>query len=153
VLETTLAKEMQLNTIGALYRPYNIFSDIQENIDGHSQPTLEENIKVCTNLPSSLPYQQIPSHALTLSLVTFAHAQNSFTTIPVHTICVLDELLHPHIDALRALLEQTNQQTDSESGFKCFISWFLVTIADTEATSQQNINHRCDSVFHEKVTS
>jgi hypothetical protein len=102
VLETTLAKEMQLNTIGALYRPYNIFSDIQENIDDHSQPTLEEKIKVYTNLPSSLPYQQIPSHALTLSLVTFAHAQNSFTTIPVHTICVLDELLHPHIDALRA---------------------------------------------------
>jgi hypothetical protein len=103
VLETTLAKEMHLNTIGALYRPYNIFSDIQENIDHHSQPTLGEKITVCTILPSSLPYQQIPIpwHALTLSLVTFAHAQNSFTSISVHTICVLDELLHPHIDALR----------------------------------------------------
>ncbi len=103
VLETTLAKEMHMNTIGALYRPYNIFSDFQENIDHHSQPTLGEKITVCTILPSSLPYQQIPipCRALTLSLVTFAHAQNSFTSISVHTICVLDELLHPHIDALR----------------------------------------------------
>jgi len=100
VLETTLAKEMHLNTIGALYRPYNIFSDIQENIDHHSQPTLGKK-SVCIILPSSLPYQQIPCHALTLSLVTFAHAQNSFTSISVHTICVFDELLHPHIDALR----------------------------------------------------
>jgi hypothetical protein len=102
VLETTLAKEMHVNTIAA-YRPYNIFSDIQENIDHHSHPTLGEKITVCTILPSSLPYQQIPipCHALTLSLVTFAHAQNSFTSISIHTICVLDELLHPHIDALR----------------------------------------------------
>jgi hypothetical protein len=65
VLEITLAKEMHLNTIGA-YRPYNIFSDIQENIDHHSQPTLGEKITVYTILPSSLPYQQIPCHALTL---------------------------------------------------------------------------------------
>jgi hypothetical protein len=100
VLETRLAKEMHLNTIGP-YRPYNIFSDIQENIDHHSQPTLGEKITVCTILPSSLAYQQIPCHALTLSLVTFAHAQNSFTSISVHTICVVDELLQPHIDALR----------------------------------------------------
>jgi hypothetical protein len=100
VLETTLAKEMHLNTIRP-YRPYNIFSDIQENIDHHSQPTLGEKITVCTILPSSLPYQQIPCHALTLSLVTFAHTQNSFTSISINTICVLDELLHPHIDALR----------------------------------------------------
>jgi hypothetical protein len=100
VLETTLAKEMHLNPIGP-YRPYNIFSDIQENIDHHSQPTLGEKFTVCTILPSSLPYQQIPGHALTLGLVTFAHAQNSLSSICVHTICVLDELLHPHIDALR----------------------------------------------------
>jgi hypothetical protein len=99
VLETTLAKEIHLNTIGP-YRPYNI-SDIQENIDHHSQPALGEEITVYTILPSSLPYEQIPCHALTLSLVTFAHAQNSFTRISVHTICVLYELLHPHIDALR----------------------------------------------------
>jgi hypothetical protein len=107
VLETTLAKEMHLNAIGP-YRSYNIFSDIQENIDHHSQPTLGEKITVCTILPSSLPYQQIPCHALTLSLVTFAHAQNLFTSISIHTICVLDELLHPHIDALR-IDKQTNR--------------------------------------------
>jgi hypothetical protein len=55
VLETTLAKEMHLNTIGP-YRPYSIFSDIQESIDHHGHPTLGEKITVCTILPSSLPY-------------------------------------------------------------------------------------------------
>jgi hypothetical protein len=83
VLEATLAKEMHLKTIGALYRPYNIFSDIQENIDHHRQEPLGEKFTVGTILPSSLPYQQIPipCRALTLRLVTFAHAQNSFTSI------------------------------------------------------------------------
>jgi len=64
VLETTLAKEMHVNTIGALYRPYNIFSDIQENIDHHSQPTLGEKITVCTILRSSIAISTNPNPML-----------------------------------------------------------------------------------------
>lgn len=85
VLQTTLAKEIHLNAIGP-YRPYNIFSDIQENIDHHSQPTLGEKISMhhftflfaistnpmpCTDSQASnictcskFLYQQINSHNL-----------------------------------------------------------------------------------------
>jgi hypothetical protein len=62
VLETTLAKEMHRNAIGALYRPYNIFSDIQENIDHHSQQHWEEKSQ---SAPFYLPLCHInKSHAM-----------------------------------------------------------------------------------------